>query len=441
MKVVHMLPLFNPRAKGGMETFSAELAKAQAAWGDDVHLLCPNVAEEAAREELDGLPLVRFPFPYGIHDPAFLAGRRRHPTCDALRDAVEAIDPDVLHLHGLYPYMLPYLESVQHASHRKMVLTVHLANVLCARQNLVNWRGEFCDGRVDFETCARCVGSGQGVGRLKATVSRVLLPVSAALARTQVGAGTLRLIPAHGRVEAQVRALDFMRAHCFMDLLNSWFRDVFLRNGFPENQVSYFRSPTIDPDAFVGSKVTRSAAARLQLLYVGRISKDKGIDTLLEALCGVGDGIRRYTLTLVGKCDDPRLKAWIRGLVQKGHEIELAGEVSRDEVREHYAGSDYLLFPGSIDMMPLAIQEALENELPVIASDRPSSKAVVREGLNGYLFNAGDAADLGRVLKRILNEGTVLEFQYRPEVGVEQAKVEYYRRLYERVVSTSHEPS
>jgi glycosyltransferase involved in cell wall biosynthesis len=443
MKVVHLLPLFSPRARGGMEIFCTSLAKAQSRLGDGVHILCPNVVQGTAREDLDGIPMLRFPFPYGLRDRAFLAGLSRHPTCAVFHDAVEEIGPDIIHLHGLYPYMLPYLDGIGHSSRRKMVLTVHLVNVLCPRQTLVDHRGNYCDGRVDFGRCARCVGSGEGVATLKAVVNQMLLPVSSVLAKASFGAELLGLVPAHGRVEAQIRALGFMKAHCFMDLLNPWFQDVFLRNGFPESQVGYFRNASMDPLTFVGARTNGLLGSRLRLLYVGRLSKDKGIDTLLGALRGLEDKTQLFSLRLVGRCVDSDVDATIHELVRKGYDITLVGEVSHDATHAHYAESDFLLFPslpGSGDMLPLVIQEAFEKELSVIASDTPPSRALVREGLNGYLFKAGDVADLARVLRNVIETGLVLKFQYRPKVGVQPAKVEYYQQLYEHIVGSPHEP-
>ena len=433
MKIVHFLPYFDPGSKGGTETFIRTLARQQIADGHSVSVLCPNTTEETRHLDIDGLSVTAFPFPYDRHDQGFLAGLSRHPTNAAFGDIVHALDPDVVHLHGLYPFFLHYVARIAGASRPALILTAHLMAMICARHTLVDHRGQPCDGRVEFRRCTACVAADNGGPLWKSVAGRALMPISARLAGSSVGRDLLRFVPAHSRIEAIARTLDFMRDNVFVDALTPSMRDVFLTNGFDAARVGSFDNPHFDPDTFVPAPQASALQRPLRLAMVGRVSREKGAGLLLDGVARL-DGLKdRFTVTFAGRCTDAPLEARIKQMRDAGFAVDLLGERNADEVAALYRRSDYLVsasLPGR-EMLPLVIQEAFEAELPVIASDTRGARTLVHEGINGHLFRAGDADDLFRILYREITCAAPLKFLYRPAVDAAAGRARYYRDMYD----------
>lgn len=147
------------------------------------------------------------------------------------------------------------------------------------------------------------------------------------------------------------------------------------------------------------------ATARLRLLAVGRLSRYKGFDVLIEALAQVeGAG-----LLLVGSGECRReLEAQVaaRGL---GDRVRFAGELDDDALASAYAAADAFALP-SLDRgeaFGLVLLEAMRAGLPVAASAIPGSGVgeVVVDGGTGLWVAPGDVSGLASALRRLGDAG------------------------------------
>lgn len=435
MKILHFLPFFSPHTKGGTEIFLLSLARSQFENGHEVQIICPNMKEEVAFDCIEGIRITYFPFPYGQTDKYFLAGIHAHSTCDAFSTIVDGIDPDVIHLHGLYPHFLKYFETIQEKSKRKLILTVHLVNIVCPNQSLVNYRNEYCEGEVDFETCSTCISSTREISKVNYLVNRLTIPVNGFLSKRFGVNSCISHIPTQRRVDSQIRVLNFLRDNVWIDVLNPWFYKVFALNGFSTQRLSYFESPIFEAGNFSSDSSSLTGRAAVRFLFVGRLSVQKGVDLLIQTVELLEQFKGRFSVTLVGKHTDPDLIDEINRLICRGFALTLRGEIENEAMPLHYRANDYLLFPslkGSSEMLPLVIQEAFENDLAVVSSDIPAAKALIRDGVNGYLFTADDKYAFYTVLRRIIQGRGVLKFRYdrKPDGGV--GNYAYYDAIYQR---------
>jgi glycogen(starch) synthase len=136
------------------------------------------------------------------------------------------------------------------------------------------------------------------------------------------------------------------------------------------------------------------------LLYVGRLDERKGADTAVESLTELPEA----SLTLVGGWDareEARLRELAAGLGVEGR-THFAGQRSREEVRESYAGADVVVFPVRWEepwgLVPL---ESMARGRPVVATGRGGSGEYLRDGQNALLFEAGDSAALAQAIRRL----------------------------------------
>src|SRR5688500_9084835 len=152
MRILHFLPWHSPRTRGGTEIFLMQLAKLQQSRGDEVSIIAPNNTRVSGHEQVDGVGVRSFPNPYGRADTYGAAGLSKKEIQQLFVEMVDTISPDVMHLHGIDYFLQSFFEPLARRSDLRMVLTIHLVNVVCSNQTLRNETGQFCTRRVDFAT-------------------------------------------------------------------------------------------------------------------------------------------------------------------------------------------------------------------------------------------------------------------------------------------------
>ncbi|MGI8593960.1 MAG: glycosyltransferase family 4 protein [Solirubrobacteraceae bacterium] len=152
-----------------------------------------------------------------------------------------------------------------------------------------------------------------------------------------------------------------------------------------------------------------AAPARLapfQILFVGRPSREKGVEVLYTAWRASGLAAPNAALVLVGGNGANEERAG-----GAGSGIVAVGEVGVEELRNFYGGSDVVAIPSVPtrtirETWSLVANESMNQGVPVIASDAVGAAAggLVRHGRNGLVVPAGDAAALARALRRLRDQ-------------------------------------
>ncbi|MBW8295258.1 glycosyltransferase family 4 protein [Sphingopyxis sp.] len=145
-----------------------------------------------------------------------------------------------------------------------------------------------------------------------------------------------------------------------------------------------------------------SAAGPARLLFVGRLSPEKGLFGLLDALAALAASGLEFELTIVG---DGPLHASIRARVSKlnlGERIRFSGGLPEAATLAEIARSDILVLPSLMEGLPVVLIEALALGRPVVASRVAGVPELIDEGQSGYMFAPSDWCDLAAVLQRLL---------------------------------------
>ncbi|MCI0730668.1 MAG: glycosyltransferase family 4 protein [Chloroflexi bacterium] len=147
----------------------------------------------------------------------------------------------------------------------------------------------------------------------------------------------------------------------------------------------------------------------LNLLYVGRLSPEKGIDTAIEAMAKLvfSQDQRGIRLSLAGS-GSPEYEHYLRRLVnQTGLTdcVSFLGWVPPEEMPELLRKFDVLLVP-SIWAEPFArvVPEGMISGLVVVATATGGTPEIVLDGENGLLFTPGDPEDLARKIARLVED-------------------------------------
>lgn len=148
-------------------------------------------------------------------------------------------------------------------------------------------------------------------------------------------------------------------------------------------------------------------AGQVLVGYVGRISAEKGLETLLAAFRGVASRRPEVHLALVGGdgaggaySNRLRSRALRAGL---GDRVHFCGYRCRAE--RLVAGFDVQVVPSHAEPFGLVTLEALARGRAVIATRSGGSPEIVRDGQDGLLFSPHDVDELANLLGRLLDDG------------------------------------
>lgn len=139
-----------------------------------------------------------------------------------------------------------------------------------------------------------------------------------------------------------------------------------------------------------------------RLLFVGRLTRLKGLDVVLRALSRLTGNGQKWTLDVVG--DGPQ-RVELEELSESlglSERVHFRGARSRGEVEEFMAFASCLVFPSHSEGMGLVVLEAASMGLPVIASDLEA----LREIASGGLIPAGDVEAWRKAIAGFLDSGT-----------------------------------
>lgn len=176
----------------------------------------------------------------------------------------------------------------------------------------------------------------------------------------------------------------------------------------------------IDTNAYVSASPLQATDGRvLRLLYVGRLTEDKGIHTAVEALARIVQrhSATRITLTIVGSGDsryENRLKGQARQLGVDRY-LSFVGAKPKEAMPSLYGEFDVLLFT-SIWPEPFGrvLVEAMAAGLTVIGTATGGAAEILADGENALTFQAGDADGLARQIMRLLERPALRhELAYR----------------------------
>jgi glycosyltransferase involved in cell wall biosynthesis len=187
-----------------------------------------------------------------------------------------------------------------------------------------------------------------------------------------------------------------------------------------------------DVEKFLPSEnvATASPSQKLRVLFVGRISPEKGVHLLVEAFAKIAPSLPQVSLELVGGAGslppeflvglsgDPLVRdlerfynrdylSELQNRIPKDlkDRVVFHGSVTHDELAAHYRRATVLVAASLSDAFPLPVVEAMGAALPVVGSAVGGIPEAVVDGETGLLFEPGNVDALAAALKRMLDDG------------------------------------
>jgi glycosyltransferase involved in cell wall biosynthesis len=135
------------------------------------------------------------------------------------------------------------------------------------------------------------------------------------------------------------------------------------------------------------------------LLYVGRVSHEKGIGFLLDVYERLLEKGAVANLLVVG---DGPYRAELEERTRGMERCVVAGAVDNAELPNIYAGSDLLVFPSTTETFGMVVLEAHACALPAAVSDVGGPQEIVVDGVTGRVLPAGDETAWVDAIREVL---------------------------------------
>jgi glycosyltransferase involved in cell wall biosynthesis len=276
-------------------------------------------------------------------------------TSRDLHVLLQQFKPNVIHVHNTLSVISPSLYWAAAKLNIPVVQTLHNFRLLCPQAMFLR-KGKVC------ESC-------MGRGTWRSVIYRCY---RSSASQSAVISGIIHF---HRRLGTYRKNVSRYIA------LNTFCKDKFIEGGLPESKIC------IKPN-FVAD-VIPIAVARNGFLFVGRLSAEKGLRTLMDAFNYQLHG----QLSVVGGGEDFEL-------LRERAEIKSLGVLASNEVNFEMQRSCALVLPSIwYENMPMTLVESFMNGLPIIASNIGALAELVEDGVTGLLFTAGDANDLSKKMK------------------------------------------
>ena len=277
-------------------------------------------------------------------------------TVKAFKTIVQTFKPDLVHVHNTFPLISPSLYWAAAEAKVPVVQTLHNFRLLCPQAMLLR------AGKV----CEDCVGKLPWRGIVRGCYRESVM-------HSAVLGGALMLHRALGTYQERVG--------CYI-ALTEFGRQKFIEGGLPPELIR------VKPN-FVESPLIRTHVKRQGFLFVGRLSTEKGVGILANAMSCM-PGLR---CEVIGAGPGEEMLADIPGVLMSGWQ-------KGDRVFERMQAARALVMPSiCYEGFPRTLVEAFAAGLPVIASRLGAMAALIKDGHTGLLFDPGNAADLAAKLQ------------------------------------------
>jgi 1,2-diacylglycerol 3-alpha-glucosyltransferase len=197
-------------------------------------------------------------------------------------------------------------------------------------------------------------------------------------------------------------------------------------------------SPTGQDEEDVEARYELPSGPRI--LAVGRLAKDKKLNTLIRAMREVTKAYPAHLL-LVGKGDDrERLQTLARELDLADH-VHFLGFVPEEDLPAIYRHSDIFTIASDVEVQSIPTLQAAATGLPIVAADAAALPELVENNENGFLVAPNDPAAFAAAFRKILDDPELAEAfgQASLEIGRRHAEEETFDAYEELYRAYAHE--
>ena len=281
--------------------------------------------------------------------------------------ALEKFKPDIVHINNFQRQLSASIIDAIKEKNIPIVMTAHDLNPICPA-SIMLYNGEVCDD---------CITKGYAQCIKKKCVKGSTL-------KSTLGVMDKKYYDIHK---------VFRKIDCIIS------PSEFNKNQLVNGKLKY--NEIVALHNFVNESERNDYVLGDYAFYLGRLSKEKGILNLIEA---IGD-IPNAKLLIAG--DGPereRIEAYISEHKLDGR-ITLLGYQNQDSIHKYITNSRFVVIPSICnENCPYSVLEAMEIGKPIVASRIGGIPELIADGENGYLYKADDINELKEKLTLLLDD-------------------------------------
>lgn len=296
-------------------------------------------------------------------------------TKNRLSKLIASEKPEIVHFHNTFPQISPSAYSACKKHSVPVIQTIHNYRFICPGALLQR----------ENAPCEDCVGNTLFPALRHKCYRNSLAATSALVAMISIN----RMLGSYqNNIDRYIALTHFAASRL-------------IAGGLPEEKIIIKPNYLPDPPP-IGQGGTSYA------VYVGRLSEEKGLKTLLDAwklnnsiqLKILGDGPLRSELEEITKANNLNIK--------------FMGYQDRDVILSTVSDAMMQIVPSEwYEGFPMVILEAFACGTPVIASNIGSLEEVIQTGITGAHFTAGNAAELADSITRMSEIANIHPEQYQ----------------------------
>lgn len=416
MKVLLTVHQFFPRFAAGTEVLTYSVARELRRRGHDVRVMTGHPAGADLRDEgrfdeyeFEGIHVYRF-----HHSYSPMAGQSAKIALDFdnrlaakfFGDVLADFRPDVVHFFHLNRLGTGLIErAVQAGIPAFMTPTDFWA--ICPTGQLVFGDGKFCSGPSAFAgNCVKHLAQSTHKGLVGRIAGGMPTRVVGLLTRLTQN-GHMPSYPNRGEVMAVASRLgcNISRLNKLNGLIvpSSFMRELLIHHGVSPHLII---QSSFGIDYSRDERGTRRTISRqpLRIGFIGTPAPHKGCHVLIEAFRTLPAG--RAVLKIYGNMEPGSdYSIALKRMAGNSDAIEFCGTFPNSKIGEVLAGLDVLVVPSLwFENTPLVVYSAQAADCPVVASNTIGISEVIRDDVNGLLFDPGNAPALARKLARFIDE-------------------------------------
>lgn len=319
-------------------------------------------------------------------------------------EILKSLNPDILHLHhrtGLWWI----LESAQMLS-IPTIYTNYDFGIGCLRTTLLTGTGKLCDGKISPKICAECITKGRSSlfgkinewlvkfwlgGNVIYFISKIPFLKYQIISKNLVKSPALMRTSRHqARLKRVMKKLDFLITpsnfgSIFFERLGVNRQNILIQPWFHE-KLRINSNKIFDPHYFT-------------LTYVGRVSPEKGVHLVFEALKHL-EHLPSLKFKIIG-ADESKYCLDLKNRYKESVGHHIVEWHSWSPIHNAMVTTDVTIIPSTImDNTPLALIESILYKTPVIATSIPTIVDYLVDGESGYLADFNSAKSFAEQIEK-----------------------------------------
>lgn len=408
MKIVHVLNHFLPSQTAGTEVYTYALCDFLLKKDIISKVVIPNFGQTCSNSyNYKGVDVFQFP-ETSVVDRALIMGLREPDGLKPFGSYLEIENPDIVHFHELAGSNGITVNHVKLAKSMgfKVVITFHLARYSCMTATLIRNGINQCNGVIDELTCGVCYMKQKKMTCMSYTIakcSKILKNAGVDFRKFNHPIGTL-LGTANIIGKLKNDLVDLVNLCDEVVCLTNWYREILEKNVIDKGNITVIEQGLPfenkeNPDLADYLEKKRP----LKLMFLGRISKFKGLHLLLDALTDFPEEF--VELSIYGNSEEGDYEYNLRNKTNKMSNVHWMGKLDQRFVIQTMKKHDLLCLCSTIsEMSPLVIQEAKFAGIPVLASNVNGNSQQIIHDVTGLLFGFDSVNSLKYEINRLIKK-------------------------------------